>query len=479
MRKTITQAAVLFALLASTNAKQDNKSMKFELKKQVGKFDLPPRHQGPEANILYKAASEIQNFLAGFTRSTTNVISNVDNLQVMYATTMYLGSAKKAFNVQIDTGSNILVIQDSACTTCTTSFDTSTSTSFVSSIVSDSIHYGDGSYTVGYKVHDTLAADSLSAYEVTGFNFLLGMQQKGFDTQDGLIGMSRLTDTSYTMFYDQLYQQGHVSSNVFAFYMAESTSQSTLEIGAFDTSNLMNTADMVYLPLFDQSLFYTVNVDGFQVGTNSDSILNKNGYTMNYYSTAILDTGTTLMYVPQELYHTIIDKIVKHTSASLQGGSYYDKCTNSAKYESLYLLMGSTWMEIPPTSYLYPVGGGWCMIGFMQNNDHNWLLGDVFLKNFYTIWDNVNSQVGIGPHKTSASTWVTTSTMSTPKANFGVINIVKDISEQIAFVSAKVGVAVLAAYSAIWVLMVIIHHHFGVKSILGLTKDNIHTALFI
>jgi hypothetical protein len=58
--------------------------------------------------------------------------------------------------------------------------------------------------------------------------------------------------------------------------------------------------------------------------------------------------------------------IVAGTKASLSQGYYMDKCSNVASYKSLYLLVGSTWLEIPPSAYLYSVGLGKCMIG-IQN----------------------------------------------------------------------------------------------------------------
>lgn len=40
----------------------------------------------------------------------------------------------------------------------------------------------------------------------------------------------------------------------------------------------------------------------------------------------------------------------------------------------------------------------------MKNSADYWLLGDVFLQNYYTIWDVENSQIGFAPHITSLAT---------------------------------------------------------------------------
>jgi len=66
-------------------------------------------------------------------------------------------------------------------------------------------------------------------------------------------------------------------------------------------------------------------------------------------------------------------------------------------------------------------------VGIQSSNAHYWLLGQGFLKNFYTIWDNTNKQLGIGPHKTSSSAYITTSDMPTPSTSFTGLTYLTDI----------------------------------------------------
>lgn len=226
---------------------------------------------------------------------------------------MYLGSQRSAFAVTLDTGSNMLVIQDTSCTACQATFNKAQSSTFETSTVRDSIFYGDGSYVYGYKVHDTLALDSTGSQAVTSFNFLLGYDEYGFEDMDGLIGLSRTTDRTYDMIYDQLFKQGVTSSKVFSFYMAEDSYQSSIEFGGLDTTNLKNSAQFVYLPLTGSNLFYNVPVRAFQIGTGAS----KKAYaTRPGTRDSCLDTGTTLMYVPKAYFSTIIGAIIAGTSAT-------------------------------------------------------------------------------------------------------------------------------------------------------------------
>lgn len=355
------------------------------------------------------------------------------------------------------------MIQDSVCgSACTETFDTSTSTTYVSSTTASQISYGGGNWAKGYKVHDTVALSTTGSYEATSFNFLLATSQHAMGDMPGLMGFSRTIYTEYNMFYDELYQQSQVSSNVFAIYMAESTYQSTLEIGSYDMTNLASSTEYATLPLLGTSLFYVVAVEAWQVGSSYTGPFKKNGYTMGYSSPAILDTGTTLMMVPQEFYQTLMDLILEGTPAInyKRSGMYIDYCSNSAYYKSLYLLMGTTWMEVPPSAYLREVGtvngNSVCMIGIQQMNAHYWLLGDIFLKNFYTVWDNTNQQMFIGPHITSSSTWLTTSTMSAPPAVYTQMTTVMHTIEKIGHFIAEVGFVAFIAGSVYWVVKVIL-----------------------
>ena len=69
-------------------------------------------------------------------------------------------------------------------------------------------------------------------------------------------------------------------------------------------------------------------------------------------------------------------------------GDLYGSCDLS-KYQSVYLLMGEIWFEIPPSVYVES-GVGKCFIQLGSNQADWWLLGDTFLRNYYSVWDSPN-----------------------------------------------------------------------------------------
>lgn len=180
------------------------------------------------------------------------------------------------------------------------------------------------------------------------------------------------------------------------------------------------------MPLSDSSLYWNINIDGFRVGTESTHIAHglPYGYLLDYQSTATLDTGTSLMNVPSELYHTL-ERMLLHGKAVTQDvhGNLYTSCDLNT-YKSLFLLVGSDYFEVPPSSYIIQNGKlDLCLFGIQASKGHDWLLGDVFLRNFYSVFDNGNSQVGLIPHKTSNSTVQTTSTLLPPTITFSRVHM--------------------------------------------------------
>lgn len=79
-----------------------------------------------------------------------------------------------------------------------------------------------------------------------------------------------------------------------------------------------------------------------------------------------------------------------------------------SKYESIFLYnnASSSYFEVTPENYVLDIQfeEDKCVLGFYPNTDEYWLLGDSFIRNFYTIWDEENDQLGFAPHITSSAT---------------------------------------------------------------------------
>lgn len=82
-------------------------------------------------------------------------------------------------------------------------------------------------------------------------------------------------------------------------------------------------------------------------------------------------------------------------------GFYYGSC-DEKEYRSLYLELGSCLFEVHPSTYLIAFqNSAECGFGIVPMGSDSWLLGDVFLRNYYSVWDHDNNRIGLVPHRTS------------------------------------------------------------------------------
>ncbi|TNV79572.1 hypothetical protein FGO68_gene16302 [Halteria grandinella] len=438
-----------FLFSSASLASEANQSMKLPLRKTPlsrPRAPRPPRTEQSLSDQVYNLFTKFDNYLQGkrkFPLGTVNYDMDIENKEdILYTAEIYVGSGMQKFDVTLDTGSNKLILNDKSCLECQgATFDTSTSTTYVNTGVEDEISYLDGSYVVGYKSTDTVAFDDDSIYSATTFNFLLGLEQKGFEKDDGLIGLTRYNDNEYNIIVDQLYQQGKISSGIFSFYLAESAEQSTFQLGGYDSTYIKNSASLSYIPLSDSTMFWDVNVQAFRVGLDDFNAKGQPmGWAMQDVSTACLDTGTSLMYLPKRVFPKVIKALLKGLKHLRSSGYYYGPCDTSL-YQSIYIMMGDTWFEIPPSVFVEASPGyQYCFIEIGASEDDTWLLGDTFLMNYYSVWDNDNNQVGLAPHITSTASTIPVATLAIPTTAY-VPYTVQDIALEIVKYAGIVGVS--------------------------------------
>lgn len=285
------------------------------------------------------------------------------------------------------------------------------------------------------------------------------MEQSTFDGEGGLVGMARYNDPEYVQLIDALYQQGKISSRVFAFYMADVAETSKLQLGDFDTSYFKDPSQTVeYIPLSDQTMFWDVNVDAFRIGLSDlDAYGYEVGWSFSDPSTACLDTGTSLMLVPDRVYPQLMKALLRgQWYYTDKEGNYYGSC-DLTKYESIYLAINGVYYEVPPSSFVDTTSNPpYCPININSNGEDSWLLGDVFLRNFYTIYDGEADRVAMVPHKTSLSVVNKVADLPLPTATFNPTTLV-DVFRNIILYTALAGFGAVTAGSIYWLVTVILN----------------------
>ena len=327
------------------------------------------------------------------------VINDYENSQYFGSITLGSGVPAQKFNVIFDTGSSDLWVAGSKCDdSCGrhAKYDSSKSSTYVANGTIFHIEYGSGPVS-GYESNDVITVGGLTATnqifaEVTdasglGAAFSLGKF-------DGILGLAFpiLSVNKVPPVFQNLVSQGLVKDAQFAFFLGNSEAEGgELTLGGTDPNHY--TGGFTWVPL-KANTYWEITLGGLNVAGKS--------YVPAGGNNAIVDSGTSILTGPSD--------VVKQLATSIGGreiiaGEYLISC-NAAKLPNFDFVINGVTYTLTPADYLIP-DGNVCLLGIMgldipAPTGPLWILGDVFMRKYYTVFDAANSRVGFALAKHSA-----------------------------------------------------------------------------
>ena len=359
---------ILFVLLNLT----ESKVLRVPLKK----------HYGSSKPIELNYKSFGKNYLTS--ENYANVaIHNYMNAQFYAPIT--IGTPPQTFNVIFDSGSSNAWVPSGCGLSCIfkNKYDSSKSSTYVSNGTVFNIQYGSGPVS-GKFSQDTfhigdLQVDNITFAEINNVSGLgLGYSFGKFDGIIGLAFQSISVDNTVPVFIDMV-NKHIIDEALFAFTLNDNT-DGELVFGEYDTSKEMNWV------LLTSKTYWEITVDSF---TYQDT-------KISTCLTAIVDSGTSLLAGPTTDIAAFA-KLIGATPVSTTG-EYSIDC--NGKYEDFVVTINNIQYSIPSSKYIIN-SSGTCILGFIGLDVPNhplWILGDVFMRTYNTVFDYGNSRIGFSKY---------------------------------------------------------------------------------
>jgi len=319
-------------------------------------------------------------------------VTNFMNAQ--YFSDITIGSPPQTFKVVLDTGSSNLWVPSQQCGSIAcylhTTYDSSSSSTYKSNGSEFAIQYGTGSLS-GFVSNDVMSIGDL---KIKGQDFAEATEEPGltfaFGRFDGILGLGYDTISVNRIvppFYNMV-DQGLLDEPVFAFYLGNEDSQSEAVFGGVDKAHYKG--DIEYIPL-RRKAYWEVDLDFIAYG-DEVAELEDTG--------VILDTGTSLNVIPSALAELLNAEMGAEKGFN---GQYTIDCAKKSSLPDVTFSLAGSNYSLPASDYILEVSGS-CISTFMGMDIPEpagplAILGDAFLRRYYSVYDLGRNAVGLARAK--------------------------------------------------------------------------------
>lgn len=319
-------------------------------------------------------------------------------MDAQYYGEITLGSPPQHFQVVFDTGSSNLWVPSAKCPLTDIAcllhnkYHSEKSTAYQANGTKFAIRYGSGSCS-GFFSSDMLNVSGVAVRqtfaEVThepGIAFLAAKF-------DGILGMgySTISIGGVDTPFNNMIKQKVVEAPVFAFWLnRDPTAQDGGELTLGGVNKAHYEGDFTYAPITEKG-YWQFQMDSITVG--NASLFCANGCH------AIADTGTSLLAGPSEEVTALNYKL---GGTPIVGGEFTIDCADIPKLPDVVFRISGKEFVLTGKDYVLEVsqmGQSQCILGFLgldvpPPRGPLWILGDIFLGPYYTVFDAGQDRLG-------------------------------------------------------------------------------------
>lgn len=325
------------------------------------------------------------------------VIHDYGNAQ--YYGPISVGTPAQPFQVVYDTGSSNLWVPSTVCAPYLDCFDHpkydhGKSSTYHKNGTIFKILYGSGPVS-GYLSNDDIEVGDV---KVTQQQFAEITEVSGLGAAfaighfDGILGLAFQTISVMgipTVFQNML-TQGVIKDAIFAFYLSDgSGTDGELDIGGADSAHYTGAINYYSLT---SATYWEIKLGGLSLGGKSFTTTTK----------AIVDSGTSLLAGPVADVQAIA-KAIGAVPFFLQKMEYTLPCRSIPTLPDVVITLGKEKYTLTPEEYIIN-SGVICIMGIIgidipAPNGPLWILGDTFIRKFYTVFDYDKQRLGLATSK--------------------------------------------------------------------------------
>jgi Eukaryotic aspartyl protease len=381
---------------------------------------LPSVSASPKV-VGFPFSKEVRKDVPHLHRRQKTAEITIGNAQILYFINVTIGTPPQPFSLQLDTGSSdiwvpsrqsdICIERRSACQLG--AFDSAASSTFVDLLQGAfQIQYVDGSQIQGDYIADAFGMgasvnlQNLTMGLATQASRGLGIMGIGYSAGESIVALD--PNAVYPNVIDELVLQGVISSRAYSLYLNDLDADSgNILFGGLDTNKY--SGDLIALPV--QPDADSGSLTSFTVAFTGLSIMDGAGTNQltreNIAVPAILDSGTTNTYFPDDLANAILEGLGVTTDESFGNVVRCSLARQPATFIFAFGGPGGPTINVSLAQFVTPLltpdgrtptfndGAEACSFGIYGAGNDPILFGDTFLRSAYVVYDLDNNEIGL------------------------------------------------------------------------------------
>ncbi|KAF5016793.1 hypothetical protein F66182_11410 [Fusarium sp. NRRL 66182] len=361
-------------------------------------------------------------YLARRAKTTYEEIISNDISRGGYFTEVTVGNPPQNITLQLDTGSSDVWVPWTCADICEDegrgcpfgSFDPDKSKSFDHVAPGMfSITYVDDSYVRGDYFEDQFELDGAIISNLTmglgiRTNITFGVVGVGYAKNEA---SGNTLDVIYPNLPVAMYQEGYINTIAYSVWLNDLDAKAgSLLFGGVDTEKYLGEMQRIDIQKTDGHYYHFTVVLTSLVATSPSGrdILTSECFPIN----VLLDSGSTLSYLPQDLAHQIWEEVGaiwspyfhaavlpcsygKHPGNFTFGFAGPDGPRISVAMDELVLTLTANEADMPVFESGAYEGEAICKFGIQSETGSTNVLGNSFLRSAYVVYDLVNNEIGI------------------------------------------------------------------------------------